>query len=169
LTEKILLNGCQLQIRIHGQLSYIDIWVDPNSRIYCGKISLEVEIYFFLGINSESLLIKIPRYTGGVNGYLVVVHQSLRLQSSSMSKKLEHGIELKKELQSSKDWRRKDLISRIHCSLPLMHNVPQPSINIFLYLISFPLFTSCALGCSFLSIYLITYQKKKKIPVHIQK
>ena len=28
-------------------------------------------------------------------------------------------------------------------------------------MISFPLFTSGALGCSFLSIYLITYQKKK--------
>ena len=139
MTEKILLNGCQLLIRIHGQLSYIDIWVDPNSRIYPVKISLEVEIFFF-GINSESLLIKIPRYTGGVNGYLVVVHQSLKLQWSSISKKLEHGIELKKELQSSKDWRRKDLISRIHCSLPLKHNVPQPSTNLFLYLISFPLF-----------------------------
>ena len=49
-----------------------------------------------------------------------------------MSKKLEHGIEFKKkELQSSKEWRRKDLISRIDCSLPSKHNVPQPSTNLY--------------------------------------
>ena len=48
------------------------------------------------------------------------VHQTLKLQKSSISKKLE-GKRLKDQLHSSKVWKRRDLRSKINRSFPSKH------------------------------------------------
>ena len=49
------------------------------------------------------------------------VHQTHKLQRSSISKKLEQGKRLKEELHSSKVWRRRDLRSEVDRSFPSKH------------------------------------------------
>ena len=51
------------------------------------------------------------------------VYQVRKLQWSSITKRLEQEKEVKTELQSNKEWRRRDLISRIDHSFPSKHLV----------------------------------------------
>ena len=54
----------------------------------------------------------------------MAVHQSLKYNDhQAYLKKLEHGKELKTELQSNNEGRRKDLSLRIDCPLPSKHLV----------------------------------------------
>ena len=68
-------------------------------------------------INNGIVLIKSP--TWGCTW--ITVHQTHKLQRSSILKKLKQGKRLKEELHSSKVWRRRDLNSKINRSFPSKH------------------------------------------------
>ena len=90
----------------------------PTKRSKHCKRELQVLFNFFFFFNNGIVLTKKP---GTLGCTWVAVHQTLKLQWSSNSKKLEHGKRLKTELLSSKVWRMRDLISRIDYSFPSKH------------------------------------------------
>ena len=72
-------------------------------------------------ISNESLLIKKENTHVHWQSNWVAVHQTLKLQCSNISNKLEQRGELKAILQSRKERRRRDLILSIDHSLPSNH------------------------------------------------
>ena len=77
-----------------------------------------IHVIFLLLINNGIVLIKTPG-TPGV--YMDNRHQTLKLQWSSNSKKLEQEKRLKDKLHSSKVWKMRDLSSKIDHSFPSKH------------------------------------------------
>ena len=81
-------------------------------------IKLKVMSFFFL-INNRIVLKEKNQVHRGCTWK--TVHQTLKLQRSRISKKLEQGKRLKDKLHSSKAWKNKDLRSKIDNSFPSKH------------------------------------------------
>ena len=87
------------------------------------KFSLKLNRYFFFSflflINNRIVLKEKNQVHRGCTWK--TVHQTLKLQRSRISKKLEQGKRLKDKLHSSKAWKNKDLRSKIDHSFPSKH------------------------------------------------
>ena len=94
--------------------NYMFWWNKMCSSLHL-YIYIYIYIYIFVVINDGILLMKNPVHRVCT---WITVHQTPKLQWSSISKKLEQGKRLKDERHSSK---RRDLSSEIIRSFPLKH------------------------------------------------
>ena len=78
-----------------------------------------LRLFFFFWINNGVVLKEKSQEHWGCTWK--TIHQTLKLQRSSISKKLEQGKRLKDELHSSKVWKWRDLRSKINRSFPSKH------------------------------------------------